>query len=168
LTSRSRTSIPAFKTGASLALIPRKYFTVVTMLLDYLCERRVTTLIWATSALCLVAQFKRPRRTESPRFVNKVLFSGELMPVKYLQQWQRGAAGGAVRQPVRPDGDHVQLHLLYGIARAFGPEEQLPIGRAFPNEKVFLLDEHGREVTETGLPSASSACPARRWRSAIT
>ena len=41
----------AFKTGATLVLIPRKMFSVVTELLDYLCEHRVTTLIWAVSAL---------------------------------------------------------------------------------------------------------------------
>lgn len=137
-----------FKTGASLALIPKKYFTVVTMLLDYLCEQKVTTLIWATSALCLVTQF-RGLAYRKPEFVNKVMFSGELMPVKYLNQWREAL----------PDAKFVNLYgpteitcncTYYTVSREFSPEEQLPIGKPFPNEKVFLLDEHGCEVTETG------------------
>ena len=62
-------------------------FSVVTELLDYLCAHRVTTLIWAVSALCLVAQF-RGFTYRVPETVNKVLFSGEQMPAKFLRQWQ--------------------------------------------------------------------------------
>ena len=75
------------KTGATLVLIPRRMFSVVTELLDYICAHRVTTLIWAVSALCLVAQF-RGFTYRVPETVNKVLFSGEQMPAKFLRQWQ--------------------------------------------------------------------------------
>ena len=34
--------------------------------------------------------------------------------------------------------------------RDFAPDEALPIGRAFPNEKVFLLDENDALVTVPG------------------
>ena len=77
----------AFKTGARLVLVPRKYFSIVTELLDYLCENRVTTLIWAVSALCLVTQF-HGFDYRIPKDVRNVLFSGELMPARYLRQWQ--------------------------------------------------------------------------------
>jgi D-alanine--poly(phosphoribitol) ligase subunit 1 len=140
----------SFKTGATLVLIPKRYFAMVTQLLDYLCDQHVTTLIWAVSALCLVTQF-RGLAYKVPASVDKILFSGELMPVKYLRQWQQ----------VLPDAVFVNLYgpteitcncTYYRISRLFSLEEQIPIGKAFPNEKVFLLDEQDREISAPGIP----------------
>lgn len=77
----------SLKTGARLALIPRRYFTVITSLLDYLDEQGVTTLIWAVSALCLLVQF-RGFTYKVPGQIRRVLFSGEVMPQRFLKAWQ--------------------------------------------------------------------------------
>lgn len=139
----------AFKTGATLVLIPRKMFSVVTQLLDYLCEHHVTTLIWAVSALCLVAQF-RGFTYRVPESVNKVLFSGEQMPAKFLRQWQH----------YLPQADYVNLYgpteitcncTYYRVDHPVEEGEKLPIGQPFPNEKVFLLDQEDREITQPNL-----------------
>ncbi|MEG1641380.1 MAG: AMP-binding protein, partial [Ruthenibacterium sp.] len=45
-------------TGATVQIIPRSYFSFPTKLMDFLCERNVTTLIWAVSALCFVTTMK--------------------------------------------------------------------------------------------------------------
>ena len=45
----------ALKTGARLVIIPRRLFSAPAQLLDFVCDRAVTTLIWAVSALCLVS-----------------------------------------------------------------------------------------------------------------
>ena len=44
------------KTGATMQIIPRQVFSFPVQLLDYLCDRKVTTLIWAVSALCIVSE----------------------------------------------------------------------------------------------------------------
>ena len=41
----------ALYTGATLQIIPKKFFSFPTKLLDYLEDRKVTTLVWAVSAL---------------------------------------------------------------------------------------------------------------------
>lgn len=137
------------KTGATLVLIPRRMFSVVTELLDYLCAHRVTTLIWAVSALCLVAQF-RGFTYRVPETVNKVLFSGEQMPAKFLRQWQH----------YLPDAAYVNLYgpteitcncTYYRVDHPVEEGERLPIGRPFPNERVFLLDGEGQLVTAPGV-----------------
>ncbi len=46
------------KTGATMVMIPKQYFSFPTKLLDYLCERNVTTLIWAVSAVCIISTLK--------------------------------------------------------------------------------------------------------------
>lgn len=49
---------PALKTGATLEVIPKKYFTVPKKLLDFLDDRKVTSLTWAVSALCIISMLK--------------------------------------------------------------------------------------------------------------
>ncbi|HCT90304.1 MAG TPA: D-alanine--poly(phosphoribitol) ligase [Lachnospiraceae bacterium] len=139
----------SLKTGARLVVIPKAYFSFPTQLLDYLCERKVTTLIWAVSALCMVTALKG-FSYRVPELVDKVLFSGEKMPMKHLKAWRRHL----------PDASFVNLYgpteitcncTYYRIGPDFAGKE-LPIGRAFPNEKVFLLDEEDRLVTEPDRP----------------
>ena len=135
------------KTGATMVILPKRLFSIPTELLDRLCGEKVTTLIWAVSALCLITQLKG-FTYKVPSNVNKVLFSGEMMPVKHLKIWQK----------YLPDASYVNLYgpteitcncTYYRVDREFEPDEILPIGKAFPNEKVFLLDQNDRQIGET-------------------
>ena len=136
----------ALRTGATLVLVPKKYFSIVTQLLDYLCDNRVTTLIWAVSALCLVAQF-RGFTYRVPETVNKVLFSGEQMPAKFLRQWQTYLPNAAYVNLYGPTEITCNC-TYYRVDHAVEEGEILPIGRPFPNERVFLLDGTDRLVTQ--------------------
>ena len=40
--------------GATMQIIPTKYFSIPTQLLDFLCDRHCTVLTWAVSAMCIV------------------------------------------------------------------------------------------------------------------
>ncbi len=133
------------KTGATMVLIPRQFFSFPAKLLDYLSWHRVTTLIWAVSALCMVSALKG-LEYRVPFAVNKILFSGEAMPVKQLNIWKK----------YLPDAMYVNLYgptevtcncCYYRIDREFAPGEVIPMGNTFPDEQVFLLDEQGRLVT---------------------
>mgnify|MGYP006066712847 FL=1 len=135
-------------TGAKLVIIPKSMFSTPPVLLDYLCEKKVTALIWAVSALTLVSSLKG-LRYRVPKDVRKVLFSGEVMPVRQLRLWQAAL----------PETEFVNLYgpseitcncTYYPVRRIFEDREKLPIGRAFPGRDVFLLDEEDKEVTEAG------------------
>ena len=139
-----------FKTGATMVVIPKKLFSIPMQLLDYLCERKVTTLIWAVSALCMITTLKG-FTYKIPTDINKVLFSGEAMPIKHLNQWKK----------YLPNVDYVNLYgpteitcncTYYRIDRDFEKGDVLPIGQPFPNEKVFLLDDDDKEVTNPDEP----------------
>lgn len=139
----------ALKVGATMQIIPKQYFSFPVKLLDFLVEREVTTLIWAVSALCIITTLKG-FEYKIPKKVSKVIFSGEVMPVKHLNLWREAI----------PDAMYVNVYgpteitcncTYYVIDREFAPGEVLPIGRAFPNEKVFLLDENDRLVTAEGV-----------------
>lgn len=134
------------KVGATMVIIPKHYFSIVTLLLDYICNEKVTTMIWAVSALCLITQFKG-LTYKIPENVNKILFSGEVMPIKHLKLWQKAL----------PKANFINLYgpteitcncTYYRVHREFEDNEILPIGKAFPNEKVFLLDENDKEIID--------------------
>ena len=136
-------------TGATLVLIPRDYFSIPAMLMDYLADREVTVLIWAVSALCFVSimggfDYRVPSR------VRLVMFSGEVMPPKQLRVWRESL----------PDARYVNLYGPTEITcnctyHEVTPEEIesgiIPMGRPFANERVFLLDGEDREVVEPGV-----------------
>lgn len=135
-------------TGAVLTLIPKEFFSTPPRLLDYLCEKKVTTLTWAVSALTLVSSLKG-LRYRVPEKVNKVMFSGEAMPTKQLRLWQAAL----------PNARFVNLYgpteitcncTYYPINRLYEDGEKIPIGNAFPGREVFLVDEEEQEVSIPG------------------
>ena len=139
---------PALKTGATIEVIPKKFFSVPKKLLDFLDDRKVTNLTWAVSALCIISMLKG-FRYKVPGTIRRVMFSGEVMPVKHLNYWRS----------YLPDALYVNLYgpteitcncTYYIVDREFAEDELLPVGRAFPNERVFLLDEEDRLLTEPG------------------
>lgn len=136
------------KTGATMQIIPKKLFSFPTKLLDYLDEREITTLIWAVSALCIVTTLKG-LEYKVPQKVNKIIFSGEVMPIKHLNEWKKYLPDAFYANVYGPT--EITCNCTYYIVdREFQPGESLPIGQPFPNEKVFLLDEENQLVREAG------------------
>lgn len=139
----------ALYTGAKVQIIPRAYFSQPTKLMDYLADHAVTTLVWAVSAMCFVS-IMNGFGYRVPTAVRQVLFSGEVMPIKHLNKWKAALPQARFVNLYGPT--EITCNCTYYILpdRVFAPEEVLPIGHAFPNEKVFLLDENDRLVTEPG------------------
>lgn len=136
-------------TGAKVVIIPRSYFSNPTLLMDYLCDNRVTTLTWAVTAMCFVSTMNG-FGYRNPDTIKRVMFSGELMPVKQLNKWKK----------YQPDVCYVNLYgpteitcncTYHVLDREYENDEILPIGIPFENEKVFLLDEDEKVVTNPGV-----------------
>jgi non-ribosomal peptide synthetase component F len=116
-------------------------------LLDYLCKNNITTMIWAVSALCLITTF-HGLDYKTPEKVNKILFSGEVMPFKHLKEWHSHLPQAMLVNLYGPT--EITCNCTYYILNENWQEmESLPIGKAFPNRNVFLLDENNNEVTDT-------------------
>jgi len=136
------------RTGATMQIIPPQYFSIPTSLLDFLIERDVTTLIWAVSAVTLVSRL-HGFTYRIPTKVRRVIFSGEVMPVKQLNIW-REALPDAMFVNVYGPTEITCNCTWYIVDRDFDVSETLPMGKPFPNERVFLLDEEDHLVTEPG------------------
>ncbi|MDO5573202.1 MAG: amino acid adenylation domain-containing protein [bacterium] len=134
-------------TGARVQLVPREYFTNPTTLMDYLCDHNVTTLVWAVSAMCFVS-IMNGFGYRVPGTIRRVLFSGEVMPVKQLNKWRTALPDATYVNVYGPT--EITCNCTYHILdREYEKTESIPIGTAFPNEKVFLLDDADRLVTQT-------------------
>ncbi|ACV22739.1 Tyrocidine synthase I [Slackia heliotrinireducens] len=144
------------RVGATVHLIPREYFSQPALLMDYLVERRVTVCTWAVSAMCFVS-IMGGFEYKVPETISKVLFSGEVMPPKQLAKWKKYLPHAMYVNLYGPT--EVTCNCTYHIVdRDYAKDETIPAGRAFDNERVFLLDEDDREVTEAGEQGEVCVC----------
>ena len=138
------------KTGATLVIIPKAYFMFPNNVVDMLDDNGVTTLVWAVSALCLLNRL-HGLKYKVPSRINKIMFSGEQMPIKQLNAWRSHYPDAMFVNLYGPT--EITCNCTYHILdREYGDEDKLPMGNAFPNERVFLLDSEDHLVTEPGVP----------------
>lgn len=136
----------SFFTGASLVLIPREYFSMPSVLIDYLIDKKVTNLTWAVSALLIISGLKG-FSYKVPTCIKRVMFSGEVMPIKQLNIWRENI----------PSAMYVNLYgpseitcncTYYIIDREFEKGDRLPLGNVFEGREVILLDENNNIIKE--------------------
>ena len=134
--------------GATLAILPRRLFSAPAELVEALRERQVTVLVWAVAALCLVSSLHALDGGELPN-IRLVLFSGEVMPQPHLVRWMQKLPDATFANLYGPT--EVTCNCLYHVVdrnRAY--PGSLPLGNAFPNRRVLVLDEAGHPVTKPG------------------
>ncbi len=134
------------KKGITLCIIPKKLFMFPIKLIEYLNDNKVTSILWATSAVTLISNSQILKKVV-PIYINKVFFAGEAMFSKGLNGWRR----------YLPDAMYVNLYgpteatvdcTYYIVNREFSDDEVIPIGNACRNMEVILLDDSRRPVTD--------------------
>lgn len=143
--------------GAAVVIIPREYFSNPTVLMDYLYQHHITVLIWAVSAMCFVS-IMNGFGYKIPSDIRLVMFSGEVMPVKQLNKWKEALPQAKYVNLYGPT--EITCNCTYHVLedRAYGLDENIPIGRSFSNEKVFLLDEEDHLIEEAGKQGEICVC----------
>lgn len=134
--------------GATLLIVPKSYFSSPAKLLDYLCDNNATTLTWAVSALCLITTF-HGLDYKVPTKVNKILFSGEVMPLKHLNIWMEHLPNTMFVNVYGPT--EITCNCTYHIIDKNKEYDKIPIGIPFPNERVFLLNDKNELITDKNI-----------------
>jgi non-ribosomal peptide synthetase component F len=130
--------VTAYFTGATLVLIPREYFSTPARLLDYICDNHVTNLTWAVSALCIISGLKG-FSYRVPTEIKRVMFSGEVMPMKQLALWQENVSSARYVNLYGPS--EITCNCTYfQLDRKYDKNEKLPLGQGFPGRSIYLLD----------------------------
>ena len=74
------------KSGATLNVIGKKFFTFPKLIIPFLNERKITSILWATSAIVLIGN-SDILSVVLPEHLRLVTFAGEAMPAKQLKVW---------------------------------------------------------------------------------
>ena len=138
----------ALRNGSTVQIIPKKLFMLPKPLLAFLKKRRVDTLIWSVSALRIISDFKVLDAVEGPE-LRYVMLCGEAMPIKSLNYWLRHMPGASIVNLYGPTEITCNC-TWFEFKREYGDTELLPVGKAFKNSRVLLLDEEKRLITEKG------------------
>ena len=136
----------AVKTGAALEIIPRKKFSFPKELVDLLEEKKVTTLIWAVSALCILSS-RNVFEYKVPSCVSKIIFSGEVMPINHYRIWRKTYPDALFVNVYGPT--EITCNCLYYIVEKEFEGDIIPAGKPFPNERVFLVNDEGQIVEKS-------------------
>lgn len=144
------------KAGATIQFISKKYFSLPMQLAELLENKHVTTLIWAVSALCILSS-RGIFEKVVPSKIKKVIFSGEVMPIAQYNIWKRVYPNAMFVNVYGPT--EITCNCTYCILdREYGEDEVLPIGKAFPNKRVFLLNEQEQLITVDMTETVGEIC----------
>lgn len=104
-------------------------------------SRKVNTIYWVPTALSIVANWKVLDYVPL-EYMEKVLFAGEVMPVKQLNYWRRKMPDLLYANLYGPT-EVTDICAYYIVDREFADSETLPIGRACDNCDLIILREDG-------------------------
>ena len=137
--------LSVLKCGAHAVLIPKKLFLTPVPLVEFLNAHRITTLCWVVPALTLLSAL-RTFDEIVPAYLKTVAFGSEVMPPAQLRLWQAHVSARYLNLygPTECTG----MSCYYEVDRPFSDGELIPIGRAFDNTEIFLLDENDRRADE--------------------
>lgn len=134
------------KTGASTVLIPNRMFIQPLRVWNTILENKVNTLVWIPSMLSMFANLDILANVEKAP-LDKVLFCGEVMPMKQLNYWIKNYPDVTFANLYGPT-ECTEACTYYTIDREFADEDVLPMGIACENSEAFLIDDDNNLVTE--------------------
>ena len=133
-------------TGATFYIIPKMYFSFPIKLLEFINEKKINTIYWVPSALCIVANFKALDEIQLTS-LKKIMFAGEVMPVKQLNMWINKLPNAMFANLFGPT-ETTDICTYYVVNRKFDNNESLPIGQACNNCDVLIVKEDGTEAKD--------------------
>ncbi|MGI5848079.1 MAG: amino acid adenylation domain-containing protein [Candidatus Cryptobacteroides sp.] len=132
------------KSGATLNVIGKKYFTFPKLLIPFLDDRHITSILWATSAIVLIAN-SDILDISVPKNIKLVTFAGELMPAKQLKVWMKKLPQARFVNLYGPTEITVDC-TYYEVDREFADDEFIPIGRNCRNKQILVFNEENNLV----------------------
>lgn len=139
------------RNGAEMVIVPERLFMFHKELIHFLNDNKVNTIFWVPSALTGVANsgILEKERVEG---LQKILFCGEIMPVKPLNVWREKYPEALYANLYGPT-EITDVCTYYIVDREFSEEESLPIGKACRNTEILVLNDKnelvcGEEVGE--------------------
>ena len=131
-------------TGATFYIIPKINFSFPINLIKFLNENKINTIYWVPSALCIVANLGALKDVKLP-YLKNVLFAGEVMPTKQLNEWIKALPEVRFANLYGPT-ETTDICSYYVVDRKLENTESIPIGKHCDNCGLILINENGNEI----------------------
>lgn len=132
--------------GATFYIIPKMFFSFPVKLIEFLNDKKINTIYWVPSALSIVANLKT-FDVIKPKYLEKVLFAGEVMPVKQLNVWIKALPNALFANLFGPT-ELTDICTYYIVDRKFDDCETLPIGKACDNCGIMIIKDNNEEAKD--------------------
>lgn len=127
-----------FSTGASLHIPSERIFGFPKLILEYLENKRITTIFWVPSVLVSIANSGLLEKI-TPKSLKHVLFAGEVMPVPQINRWVCALPEVLFSNLYGPTEITVDC-TAYTFFEPF-EGDILPIGFSCRNSDILILDD---------------------------
>ncbi len=131
--------------GCTMYIMQQKYFMFPIKAIEFFNEKKITTLLWATSGLNLLSSSGVFEKLK-PETVTRVVFSGEMLYAKDYLLWKEACPDNAMFINLYGPTEVTVDCAYYIINREFNKDEVIPIGKACRNMNVYLLNENNELV----------------------
>lgn len=146
--------------GCKSIFISKGLFSTPKLLIDYINEKEVTTICWVSPALSLCCQLGVFSEVK-PKYVKKVFFTGSVFDYKHLNEWKENLPDAMFVNHYGPT-EITASCTYYVVDNNKTYESSVPIGKAFRNRKVFVVNENNKlaEKNEVGEICVVGSCLA--------
>ena len=140
-------------TGAKTVIIPKRQAGLPDELFDTLNRERVTTICWSSAGLELPARMGAFDEKDLP-YLKKVMFSGSVIPGKYLRIWQQHLPQATFFNQYGPT-EATASCTYYKVTEKVNEDTVLPIGIPYKHYRILLLNE---DLTPTPFGEIGEIC----------
>lgn len=132
--------------SATMILLPQNLSAFPTAILKILSERRVSFIFWVPTIMVNIANMGLLPKTDLSS-LKLVWFAGEVFPTKQFNVWKKNLPATKFANlygPIETSLDSI----FYVVERDIPDNEPIPIGYAYKNTDIMLLDENDKLVTK--------------------
>ncbi|MCF0168674.1 MAG: amino acid adenylation domain-containing protein, partial [Bacteroidales bacterium] len=132
--------------GASIVVIPETYSAFPVKILQLMQQTKVSYIFWVPTIMVNIANMGLLDSVKLPD-LRVCWFAGEVFPTKQFNIWRRSLPQTKFSNYYGP----IEITLdcvYYNIEREIPDDEPLPIGKAFRNTDILILDENNQRIVE--------------------
>lgn len=127
------------RNAATLHILTEEWFSFPIKVLQYIRDNNVNAIFWVPTALIVTANLRALNKVDIT-CLKKIMFCGEVMPVKQYNMWKKAVPDAKYVNYYGPS-ETTYASTYYVIDRDFKNEQSLPIGNAAVNTGVLILNE---------------------------
>lgn len=135
--------------GTTLVIIPDQISAYPAVILNLMKEKKVSFIFWVPTIMVNIANMDLFSHIQLPD-LKLVWFAGEVFPTKQFNYWRHKLPHVKFANLYGP----IEITLdctLYVVERELKDEEPVPIGHAYRNTDILILDEFNRRITSRNL-----------------